>query len=69
MKLLTLVQVKDELLYQKTNLLLFKQLLENSISQDDISFYESQISITLKQIRYLKIYIYILKNILRRKGK
>lgn len=69
MKLLTLAQAKDELSYQKTDLLFFKQLLENSICEDDINFYKSKISITLKQIRYLKIYIYILKNILRRKGK
>lgn len=69
MKLLTLAQAKDELSYQKTDLAFFKQLLENSICEDDINFYKSEISITLKQIRYLKIYIYILKNILRRKGK
>lgn len=54
---------------KKTDLAFFKQLLENSICEDDISFYKSEISITLKQIRYLKIYIYILKNTLRRKGK
>lgn len=59
MKLLTLAQAKDELSYQKTDLAFFKQLLENSICEDDINFYKSEISKTNQVFK--NIYLYFKK--------
>ncbi|WP_187106960.1 hypothetical protein [Campylobacter hyointestinalis] len=49
MKLLTLAQAKDELSYQKTDLAFFKQLLENSICEDDITFIKARYQLLLNK--------------------